>query len=71
MASIGVGAVGMAQVSQPAQLPQQQSAGPQPMGFTIPVDFSQPNTWVWILFAGSVFYLLGAYVVVRGYRVPI
>lgn len=71
MASLGVGAVGMAQLSSPAALPQQQSAGQRPVGFQIPVDFSQPNTWVWILFGGSVAYLLGAYVVLRGYRIPL
>lgn len=71
MPGIGVSAVAQGQLSTPGALPQQQQAGSQPNGFSIPVDFSQPNTWVWILFAGSVLYLLGAYVVLRGYRVPL
>jgi hypothetical protein len=70
MAGFGVSAVGQAQVAS-GNLPTQQSQGALPSGFTIPVDFSKPNTWVWVLFGGSVAYLLGAYVVLRGYRVPL
>ena len=38
-------------------------------GFSL--DFSQPATWVAVLYLGSVAYLLGAYIMLGRYRVPL
>lgn len=72
MATLGIGAVVTGSQAESGNLPTQQQNGERPVsGFSIPVDFSSPTTWVAVIFIASVAYLLGAYIVIRGYRVPV
>lgn len=74
MATMGVkgGVASLQQTSAAAAVPQaapQASAVLSMRGFSL--DFSQPSTWVAALYVGSVAYLLGAYIMLGRYRVPL
>ncbi len=46
-------------------------AGPLPTSLNQLLDPSQPQFWVAVLLAASTLYLLGAYVMLAGVRVPL
>lgn len=74
MATMGVrgGVASMAQLNQAGSIPNAptlQAPRSGLAGFTL--DFSEPTTWVGVIYAGAVLYLLGAHFMLGRYRVPI
>lgn len=72
MATLGMrgGVASLSQTSSANGIPQSVSpAGPTVGGVSI--DFSQPSTWVGVLYLGALAYLLGAGIMLGRWRVPL
>lgn len=64
---------GMAQISAGLQGGGTTQAAPTgaPLAAPFGIDFTKPSAWVVVIFGASVLYLLGAYVMLGRYRIPL